>query len=920
MKTLHMALLCVAVLVPSAAVAGEDMARTFQSPPRAVGPWAYWWWLKGNVSESDITRDLEAMKAKGFSGFLAFDARGYHEGHVPPPASRMDFMSSEWRQKLRFAMVEAKRLGLTMSVNLSSCAGALKGPWNVGDDAPKRLVWALHKVKGPSRFDEALPQGDWGRSWDVAVVAVRHAATGKVVADVRDLSSKVDPQGRLAWDVPQGQWTLLRFAYALMKGREDEVDILSSQAVGRHFERMGGALLKDAGPLAGETLTHFYSVSWEGAIPTWTAGFEREFARRRGYGLLPYLPVLAGMTVGDAATSARFLRDYRKTLGDCFMDHCYGTLRILCHRAGLKWHSESGGPWNRKLPTFGHADQIASLGRNDMPQGEFWWGGRGMNRPAAMAAHIYGRPLAATEAFTHMRAHWSAYPASLKPDADAAFCDGINHFVWHTFSASPPEFGKPGIEYFAGTHLNPNVTWWRDAGPFIAYLTRCQFLLRQGQPVVDVCCYTGDRPYLHWGRGETWSPSPTLTLGKGHTYDLMTTEVLMTRLRAQDGGLALPEGMRYRLLVVDLEQPEVPPAALRRIIELVEAGATVVLGKRKPTRAPGLRDYPACDENVRRLADRLWGKDAGKASRRSLGKGWVIAGAKMEEAVRLADVRPDVSGPWRWTHRRTDDADIYFLSGQGSADIAFRVRGKEPELWDPCTGRIRDAALYRATEDGGAIVPIALPANGSIFVVFRRPASDRRPTSAAAPAGGSEADDGIRARRLSGPWKVRFAPGWGAPESIVMDKLVAWDTHPHEGIKYFSGTATYRTSFELGLEQSRQPLRLALGRVGCIARVRVNGRDLGVVWTAPWRVDLTGVARLGQNDLEIDVTNVWVNRLVGDARLPEERRRTKTNVPMLPKGSKLRPYRGYSPDSPLVTSGLLGPVILEFAEERDVRF
>jgi len=153
-----------------------------------------------------------------------------------------------------------------------------------------------------------------------------------------------------------------------------------------------------------------------------------------------------------------------------------------------------------------------------------------------------------------------------------------------------------------------------------------------------------------------------------------------------------------------------------------------------------------------------------------------------------------------------------------------------------------------------------------------------------------------------------------------MDKLVAWDTHPHEGIKYFSGTATYRTSFELGLEQSRQPLRLALGRVGCIARVRVNGRDLGVVWTAPWRVDLTGVARLGQNDLEIDVTNVWVNRLVGDARLPEERRRTKTNVPMLPKGSKLRPYRGYSPDSPLVTSGLLGPVILEFAEERDVRF
>ena len=961
MKTLSLAMtLCATLMAPFAMAAGDELAEGFQNPPRAVGPWAYWWWIKGNVTEPSITRDLEAMKEKGFSGVLMFDARGYHESHVPPPRSRMEFMSHEWRQKLRFAMAEAKRLGLTMSVNLSSCAGALKGPWNVGDDAPKRLVWAARQVRGPSRFSEALPGGDWGRSWDVALVAARHAgpregkgATPKpMVTDVQDISNKVDPQGRLTWDVPPGQWTLLRFAYAVMKGREDEVDILSAEAVGRHFERMGGALLADAGPLAGQTLTHFYSVSWEGAIPTWTAGFDREFASRRGYDLWPCLPVLAGMTVGDKGKSARFLRDYRKTLGDCFMDHCYGTLRTLCRRAGLKWHSESGGPWNRKLPTFGHADQMAFLGRNDMPQGEFWHGGRAMNRPAAMAAHIYGRPLAAAEAFTHMRAHWSAYPAALKPDADAAFCDGINHFIWHTFTASPPEFGKPGIEYFAGTHLNPNVTWWEQAGPFIKYLARCQFLLRQGQPVVDVCCYTGDGPYLHWGRGERWSANPTLTLGKSHAYDLMATEVLTKRLTVEGGSLALPEGMRYRLLVVDLEQAAALPAALRRIIELVEAGATVALGQRRPTRAPGLHGYPACDEQVRRLAARLWGGATGAPPRRALGRGWVIAAASMDHALRLAGVAADVAGPWRWTHRRADDADIYFVSGEGQADVTFRVRGKEPELWDSRTGRIRDAILYRTSQEGRTVVPITLPANGSVFVVFRKPARAERLVSASAPAGGLEivdrVDGGVRVRlwrkgryvletargrkvafdaasvvdphALRGPWSLHFPSGWGAPASVAMDRLIAWNTHPHEGIRHFSGTATYRTSFELDAEQARRPVRLGLGQVGHIARVRVNGKDLGVVWTAPWRVDLSGVAKAGRNELEIDVTNLWVNRLVGDAGLPREQRRTRTNVPALPRGSRLPHYRGYSPEHRLVTSGLLGPVTLEFAEEQDARF
>jgi hypothetical protein len=609
------AILVFCSVLPLAAAELDDLAQNFRTPPDVSKPWAYWWWVHGNVTESSIARDLEAMKRKGFAGLLLFDARGYHDDHLPPPPPRTEFMSDEWRRMVKFAIAQAERLGLQVSINLSSCAGALRGPWPVGDDAPKKLVSASLPIPGGKRFSGALPGQDWGRCWEIAVLAVRQdeRATGNAkpgdrpVVEVIELSDKLDAQGRLTWDAPPGEWTLLRLACVVIEGREIDVDILNAPAVERYFQRMGAALLSDAGPAAGKTLTHFYSVSWEGATPTWTLEFEREFEGRRGYSLRPWLPVLAGLTVQSPELTARFLRDYHRTLSECFMDNCYGTLSELCHRAGLKWHSESGGPWDRKIPSFQHADQLAFLGRNDMPQGEFWYPQRAINRPSAMAAHIYGRPLAAAEAFTHMQPHWSVYPAVLKPLADAAFCDGINQFVWHTFTASPPEFGKPGIEYFAGSHVNPNVTWFEQAGAFLAYLGRCQHMLRQGRFVSDVCCYTGDKPYLHWGRGEKWNDKASLVLPPGYTYDVVNSEVLLERLAVADGSLVLPDGMRYRLLVVDLEDETARPDVLRKIIDLGKAGATIVLGQRRPVRTPGLKDYPACDNEVRQLAEELWG-------------------------------------------------------------------------------------------------------------------------------------------------------------------------------------------------------------------------------------------------------------------------------------------------------------------------
>ena len=642
--------------------------------------------------------------------------------------------------------------------------------------------------------------------------------------------------------------------------------------------------------------------------------------------------------------SERFLRDYYKTLGDLFRDNFYGQLQASCHEFGLKWHSESGGPWNRKLAAFQNADQLAFLARNDMPQGEFWHVGVPMNRPPAMTAHVYGKRLAATEAFTHMRTHWSAYPAVLKHDADAAFIDGVNHFIWHTFSCSPPEFGKPGIEYFAGTHLNPNVTWFQQAGGFLAYLARCQTMLRQGLFVADVCCYTGDKTYMHWGRGEKWSEKASLVLGKGYAYDLVNDEVLLDRMSVQNGKLVLPDGMSYRILAVDLVDGAVPPQTLRKIVELAKAGATVVLGTRRPTRAPGLHDYPNCDATVRQLADELWSS----ARSQSLGQGKVFAGRAIDDVLQSEGILPDFEGSYESIHRRLGETDIYFVSGSGATECVFRVTGKRPELWCPRTGAIRDAVCYRPTEDGRTIVPLTLPEGGSMFVVFRKPADSRR--LAALPAGGVEifGRNGDRVKlhlwdnekhilvtsdakqipiepvqrpqpqEVAGAWEVKFSPEWGGPESITFDRLVPWNEHASEGIRYYSGTATYCRKLHLTKQQIDGLVRLQLGKVGHVAEVRLNGTPLGIVWCEPWSVDLTGVVREGENLLEIDVVNLWMNRLIGDSALPPEQRRTRTNVRFFSAGDKYQAFEGFSPKDSLAPSGLIGPVRLEFGREVEV--
>ena len=951
----------------------------FLAVPDSAKPWVYYWWLKGNVSKELITRDLEEMHNKGIGGLLLFDSRGYHDdyynGHIPVPLHiKYEFMSPEWREMVKFTMQEANRLGLKISINLANTGGLLRGPWDMGEDGPKQLIWTSAKIEGPMKISVKLKEAaDKNYFQDVSLVAVpvesiQEFTTGNLqeklnenwkasrdekltmTGNIVNLKNKINGN-TLQWDVPDGKWIVLRFGQHVI-GETGSVDILNSGAVEKYFKLMGDELLKDAGPLAGTTLTHFYNVSWEGGQPDWTTGFENDFKKFRGYDLQPYMPMLAGIVDEDTMKYKRFIHDYLRTVSDCFTTNCYENIGNLCHARGIQWHSENGGPWPRNAPMFQEADQLTFWGSNDMPQGEFWCSD--MNdlhtksnvRYTAMSGHIYGQPIIAVEAFTHMGAHWTKYPAYLKPFADVNFIDGANFFIWHTFTASPLELGKPGFEYFAGTHINPNVTWFKESRAFFTYLGRCQYLLRQGKFTADVCSYVSNKNYTKWGRGETWNSKSSLSLGNGYSYDLINAEMLVNRMSVENGRLVLPDGMSYNLLVVDLEEPAIPLEVLEKIKKLAQDGATVVLGSLKPTNTPGIFNFPQSDDEVSRLTNELWGNGGEKPQTRKFGKGTIYTGTSVDKILKGKDILPDFEGPFEYIHRSDAMQDIYFVSGKGKAECVFRVNDKKPEIWNPVTGKIADAVNYRLTDDGRVTVLIELPENGSVFIVFRKTTEKNHIVSFNGPEnpeilslgenpvriqlwesgdynfntfGGNEKMISVAVDspiELTGAWNVSFELEGKNSIKSTFNKLMPWNEHSDPFIKYFSGTASYEKTFSITEEQVKHPMRLQLGKVHDICRVWLNGKDLGVIWTAPWQIELTNEIKEGTNDLKIEVTNCWSNRLIGDAGLPPANRTTNTNVRLVTDRSKYsRASQAVSATDPLMPSGLLGPVSIEFGKE-----
>jgi hypothetical protein len=719
-----------------------------------------------------------------------------------------------------------------------------------------------------------------------------------------DLTRRLSPDGTLTWDAPPGHWTIFRFGHTptgvkTKHARPEttglECDKLSAAAARVQFEHYVGVVLREVQAVPGAKLAGVGIDSNEHGSQNWTPEFPHQFRSRRGYDLTRYLPAMIGRVVGSRTESDRFLFDVRRTIADLMSDEYYGAFQRLCHEHGMTLTAQAPG-----IATCLPSDNIQAKGRTDVPMGEFWMTQRDGTidcKEAASAAHVYGRPVAAAESFTGSRA--DVYPAMMKPFADAALALGINQFVVLAYVHQPWDDRQPGVTEprFYLPYQRHN-TWWQEGAGFWTTLTRCSSVLRQGLPVNDILYHLGNDTPL---KIATWRMRPVPP--EGYDYDVCGDEVLVSRASVRDGRIVLPDGMSYRMLVL-AGGDHVTQAAARKLKALIEAGA-VVLGPVKPVGSPSLADGDNGDAEVRRIADELWGAGplTGRGERRT-GAGKMLWGQSPGEALAGLGVPRDFDASGAstldvlYTHRRTPAADVYFVANHRDQPVrisaSFRVRDREPQLWDPATGAIVALPEWRATNDGRTEVVLPLEAQASVFVVF----PNRRPAGKLPTASRSLMQERRVIQDLDGAWDVAFAPEWGGPAHTVFTELTPWNTAADPGIRHYSGAAIYTQSFDLPALPAGRSVILDLGDVAVLASVKLNGHDLGVLWKPPYAVDATAALRPGQNRLEVRVVNTWVNRLIADAALPAAQRRTWTTD---------NPYR---PTDPLVPSGLLGPVRL----------
>lgn len=726
-------------------------------------------------------------------------------------------------------------------------------------------------------------------------------------ASVLDLTSRLRPDGTLHWQPPSGHWEILRLGYSLLGTTNTpaaleatglEVDKLDRSAVkayvdtylGLHEAATGSDLIGRRG------LRAMVNDSIEAGQQNWTPSLPTEFARRRGYELRPWLPALTGRILGSAERTDAFLWDFRRTLAELLTEGHYGQIAASLHARGMVHYGE------------GHEVSRAFIGDGmdvkrqfDIPMAALWVPGFPLEPPAqndadiresASVAHLYGKHSVAAEALTTLglapEVAYAGAPESLKTIVDRALVHGVNLFVLNTSVHQPLRDGAPGVTLGPfGQWFTRHETWAEQAQPWMSYLARSSHLLQQGRFVADVLYYYGQDSNVTALFARNLPPVPT-----GYAFDFANAHAL-TVLSVQDGSLVASSGMRYRLLVLDARARRMSLDVLKSIARLVSAGATV--SGDKPEATPSLADDA---DEFRSLVDALWG--SGDEVERRYGAGRILSKQSMADALARMSIPPDFSDGVRgstdtigYVHRQLHDGDLYFISNRvdraQSIEGRFRVSGKLPELWHADTGRVA-AASYRQ-DNGHTVVTLQLDPHDAVFVVFRRPALAAQfqvPESS-----------GRELARIGGPWKVRFQAGRGAPTQATLSALSSWTEHADPGIKYFSGTADYETDFKLPASwrgESRR-IELELGAVKNVVEVRVNGQPAGILWKAPFRIDVTALLRAGNNRLSARVTNLWPNRLIGD------RQRNATPI-------ATTTFNPYSADAALLPSGLLGPVTL----------
>jgi hypothetical protein len=711
---------------------------------------------------------------------------------------------------------------------------------------------------------------------------------------VRDISQHLAFDGTITWDVPEGEWVIMRTGMlptgvvnhpAAPEATGPEVDKMSRKHISAHFDAFIGQIYKRIPAADRRTWTTVILDSYEQGGQNFTDDMIEMFRQSYGYDPVPFFPAYKGYTVGNPELSDRFLWDLRRLVADKIAYNYVGGLRDASHQYGFR-------TW---LENYGHcgfpAEFLQYGGQSDEIGGEFWGENQRVEKRAASScAHIYNKTRVWAESFTSdvRKNVYRHYPATWKRSMDIAFADGINSCILHVYIQQYDNDDYPGVDAWFGTEFNRKNTWFDHLDLFTTYLRRCGFMLQQGLNVADVAYYIGDDTPKMTGSTNPGSP-------KGYNYDFINSEVMIRDLTVKDGRLTLPHGTSYRVLVLP-PQATMRPEALQKIEQLIADGA-IVVGP-PPSRSPSMQNYPQADEEIKSLATKIWGDTPVK--KREYGKGLILSGMSMSEVFEMLNIAPDIKigdkEPVLYSHRTFDGTEIYFVANQSDNPLTinpqFRVTGLQPELWDAVTGEIRPLPAFEQ-KDETTVVPLKLEANGSAFVVFRKKGS---PSASDVAANFPEPTVKIP---LNSAWDVRFesdAVKRGPSETVTFKELQDWTQSTDERIKYYSGTAVYTTKFKVDEILRNKKYYLDLGKVSMMAKVKVNGKYAGGVWTLPYRLNVTQYLKQGENTLEVEAVNTWVNRIIGDMNLPDSQR-------------KIRPQNNsWQADSPLHTSGLLGPV------------
>lgn len=715
---------------------------------------------------------------------------------------------------------------------------------------------------------------------------------------VIDLSDKMTADGTLTWDVPEGEWTVLRTGMtptgvvnepACPDATGYEVDKLSRKHAEEHFDAYIGEILRRIPADERKSFKLLVQDSYEVGGQNFTDDMIPVFKERYGYDPVPYLPVLSGVVVGSQHDSDAFLWDLRRLVADKISYDYVGGSREVAHKHGLTTWLENYGHWGfpgEFLQYGGQADEVGGEFWADPPLGDI------ENRLATSCAHIYGKKLTSSETSTSAGPSFVRTPSSLKQRMDRFFTYGVNNTVLHLYISQPSEDRLPGSNAWFGTEFNRNNTWFKHMDLYTQYIKRCNYMMRQGWYQADVAYFIGEDAPRMVGIMEPWIPA-------GYQFEHMNAEVIMRDMTVKDGMLTLPHGVQFKVLVLPRRLKTMRPELLEKIERLILDGA-IVMGP-APERSPSLQNQPEADRRVKEMAARIWGDvDGMNVKQRRYGKGMICDGLDFETLFAQLGYVPDCKVPDGMNvyqgHQKDGDTDIYILSNQDNRaltmDVAFRVTGKQPELWNPVTGIIRKLPAFRQ-EEKTTVVPMKLDKNECVFVVFREkgePSATTLEANYPAP---------LRTQVATGEWDVTFESAFKTPSPVRMATLDNLSDNANDSIRYFSGTATYTTTVNLDRAGRGEHMFMAFDNVGTMAKVYINGKYAGGVWTTPYRLDVTDFVKNGRNDVKVEVVNTWVNRIVGDMNLPESERETYLFVNHLNAKTSLPP------------SGIIGKVKFE---------